>query len=94
MIVVSDTSPITNLAAVGQLDLLRQLYGKVFIPESVRQELSAISSRRPIGLADQNPSWIEVRPVADQPLVDSLLLGLDPGEAEAIVLALEMKADI
>ncbi|MEA5622479.1 hypothetical protein [Nostoc sp. UHCC 0251] len=26
MIIVSDTSPITNLAAIGQLDLLRQLY--------------------------------------------------------------------
>ncbi|MEH2088805.1 DUF3368 domain-containing protein [Nostoc sp.] len=26
MIVISDTSPITSLAAIGQLDLLRQLY--------------------------------------------------------------------
>jgi hypothetical protein len=29
MIVVSDTSPLTNLAAIGQFDLLRQLYGEV-----------------------------------------------------------------
>ncbi|MBM3889326.1 MAG: DUF3368 domain-containing protein, partial [Verrucomicrobia bacterium] len=27
MIVVSNTSPIVNLAAVGALDLLRKLYG-------------------------------------------------------------------
>lgn len=27
MIVVSDTSPISNLAAIGQLELLQQLYG-------------------------------------------------------------------
>jgi hypothetical protein len=32
MIVVSDTSPFTNLAAIGQFDLLRRLYGKVIIP--------------------------------------------------------------
>ena len=35
MIVVSNTSPIINLAVVGQLDLLRQLYGKVIIPQPV-----------------------------------------------------------
>ena len=29
MIVVSDTSPITNLAAVNQLTLLHQLYGTI-----------------------------------------------------------------
>ena len=35
MIVISDTSPITSPAAVGQLDLLRQLYTKILIPEAV-----------------------------------------------------------
>jgi len=34
MIVVSDTSPITNLAAIGQLDLLRQLYKTIIIHSS------------------------------------------------------------
>lgn len=33
MIVVSNTSPLTNLAAIGQVDLLRQLYGEVHIPD-------------------------------------------------------------
>ena len=42
MIVVSDTSPITNLAAIGQLDLLRQIYGQVVIPEAVFQELTVV----------------------------------------------------
>jgi uncharacterized protein len=27
MIIVSDTSPTSNLAAIGQLELLQQLYG-------------------------------------------------------------------
>ncbi|EDX78617.1 hypothetical protein MC7420_7270 [Coleofasciculus chthonoplastes PCC 7420] len=35
MIVVSDTSPITNLAAIGQLDLLRQFYKTIIIPQAV-----------------------------------------------------------
>lgn len=39
MIVVSDTSPINNLAAINQLHLLQQLYEIVFIPEAVYREL-------------------------------------------------------
>ena len=42
MIMVSNTSPIINLAVVGQLDLLRQLYGKVIIPRSVRNVQESI----------------------------------------------------
>ena len=40
MIIVSDTSPINNLAAINHLYLLRQLYGTVIIPEAVYQELT------------------------------------------------------
>ena len=39
-------------------------------------------------------SWIETRQAANNILVRSLLLELHPGEAEAIALAVEMKADI
>lgn len=39
MRVISNTSPITNLAAVGQLDLLRALYGQITITDEVRDEL-------------------------------------------------------
>jgi predicted nucleic acid-binding protein len=41
VIVVSDTSPINNLAAINQLHLLQQLYEIVFIPEAVYRELVA-----------------------------------------------------
>ncbi len=47
MIVISDTSPITSLAAVGQLDLLRQLYTKILIPEAVYRELTGTSTPVP-----------------------------------------------
>jgi predicted nucleic acid-binding protein len=45
MIVVSDTSPITNLALVGQLILLQQLYGIVVIPQAVAEEIAAVIPR-------------------------------------------------
>jgi predicted nucleic acid-binding protein len=83
-----------NLLALGQLSLLEQLYGRVLIPELVLQELSVIASAQSEFQAIQTSSWIETRPVVDAHLTQSLLLELDAGEAEAIVLALETKADL
>ena len=39
MIVVSDTSALSGLAIVGQLALLRTLYGQIVIPSEVASEL-------------------------------------------------------
>lgn len=54
VLVISNTSPITNLAAVGRLDLLRALYTKIIIPEEVRDELTT-------GGTGDNPGAIEIR---------------------------------
>lgn len=94
MIVVSNTSPIMNLAVVEHLSLLEQLYSRIFIPEAVSEELSAIGLEQLGAKAIQSHSWIETRSVSNRSLVDSLLLELDAGEAETIVLAMEMKADL
>ena len=45
MIVVSDTSPITNLALIGQLVLLQQLYGIIVIPQAVAEVIAAVIPR-------------------------------------------------
>ena len=39
MLVVSNTSPILNLAIIGLLDLLRIQFGSVLVPEAVLDEL-------------------------------------------------------
>jgi predicted nucleic acid-binding protein len=39
MLVVSNTSPISNLAVIGQLELLRGQVGSVVIPPAVHEEL-------------------------------------------------------
>ena len=93
MIVVSDTSPIHNLAAVEQLDLLRQLYDRVAIPSAVYQELLAAGETDPGALAVQTLDWIEVRSITNSAPLQELQAILDPGEAEAIALALELKAE-
>jgi predicted nucleic acid-binding protein len=93
MIVVSDTSPISNLAAIGQLQLLQQLYKNIIIPTAVYQELLNSGDTDPGALAVQSFSWIQVRSITNISLFQSLTANLDPGEAEAITLAVELSAE-
>jgi len=93
VIVVSDTSPITNLAAIRQLHLLRQLYEQIVIPRTVYNELTRLPDN-PGGIEVQSYDWVVVKSAEDTSLVNSLLSILDPGEAEAIALASESNADL
>jgi uncharacterized protein len=93
VIVVSDASAVTSLAAIGQLSLLERLFGTVVIPEAVFRELTDLPDQ-PGGAEVQSHSWISVRAPADRIRVASLRSKLDSGEAEAIVLAIELRADL
>jgi uncharacterized protein len=97
VIVVSDTSPITNLAAIGQLDLLQGLYTRIIIPVAVYDEMVNVGKPVPGGVEVQTLSWIQTQVVADQQRVITIQESeenIDLGEAEAIALALELKADL
>ena len=94
MIVASNTSPITNLAAIGQLDLLRALYEKIYIPRAVLSELSADGTHWPGYAQVCSADWVSAETVRDRALVRSLLRDLDLGESESIALALELGADL
>ncbi len=93
MIVISNTSPISNLAAIGHLELLQQLYSNIIIPPAVYQELINSGDTDPATLAVQTLSWIQTQPVSDWVLLETLQSNLDPGEAETITLAVEIHAD-
>ncbi|MBD1926540.1 DUF3368 domain-containing protein [Trichocoleus sp. FACHB-90] len=96
MIVISDTSAITNLAAIQHLHLLPQLYNQVTIPEAVYRELADIDPPVPGTLEVQAAPWLEVRKIVNRNAVERLQreVRLDPGESEAIALALELSADL
>jgi len=94
MIVVSNTSPLTNLAAIGHFDLLHELYGEVHIADGVWQELNAREQRWPGRDEVAAANWIELHAVRNQALVTALRRDLDRGEAETIALALELSADL
>lgn len=90
MIIVSDTSPITNLIQINALSLLQQLYGRVLIPEAVYNELCTIPAQHKLL---REISWIEVINVSEKDSLSELLKVIDLGEAEAILLAIELKPD-
>lgn len=87
--VVSDTGPLIALASIGQLNLLHQLFGQVFIPPAVHREIQDETSLAAMAAAD----WISLHLVQDAFAVQVLREELDPGESEAITLARELAVE-
>jgi predicted nucleic acid-binding protein len=95
MLVVSNTSPVSNLAIVGRLDFLRQRYTVVRIPPAVAEELAALTHaagalRIKAALSD---GWLLVEPL-DKTVAPQLPFPLDAGETAAIALACQLKAGV
>lgn len=90
MIVVSDTSPIRYLILIRAIDVLPTLFGEVLIPPTVAAELSHAKTPEPVRTWFQTlPDWVKVQ----SPVKVEAIARLDPGEVEAIALALELDAD-
>ena len=95
MLVVSNTSPIMNLAAVGELSLLHQQFGEVVIPTAVLDELrldSGYSGVNEIRSA-LDSGWLRQAQLSDDNIAKMLRRELDDGESEAIALALQLKVE-
>lgn len=90
MVIVSDTSPVTSLIQIGRLELLNAVFGQVVVPKAVYDELCKVPGQQII-IDQQN--WLFIDHAKDSKHVKILEKELDRGEAEAIVLALELKAD-
>lgn len=94
---VSNASPLIALAKIGQLQLLCSVYKEVYISAVVREELGFIRS----GVENRSGTeeissarWIQTVNVSNLAEVEVLRERLDAGESEAIVLAIELKADL
>jgi len=93
-IVVANSTPIILLQKVGQLELLKALYSKIFIPEAVYKEVI-------IGGASKNQddfisahSFIEIVRIHNVEAKKLFAASLHEGEVETILLAMETKADL
>jgi len=94
MIVVSDSTILIGLVKIGKLDLLKEIFSKVFVSEEVFKEVVERGKGKPGSKVIKETAWIEAEPVKDKIQVAFLLGSLEKGEAEVLVLARELEADL
>jgi len=90
MIVVSNTTPIISLSSIGKINLLKKIFYKIYVPTAVFNEIKA---KKSYGYDDIDKDFFKIYNIKDNIKKFLLLNELDDGEAETIVLALEIKAD-
>lgn len=95
--VIADSSTLIHLAAIDRLDLLREFYGEIVVPEAVWLESVLQRAGKP-GVERieeaRREGWIAVEPITEKPLRLSLTQALDEGEAEVLTLAIERQASL
>ena len=95
MRIVSNTTPISELYKINELDLLRSLYGSIYIPDAVFQELQQAKTLPHLGATIARTDWIKVRSIHSPDKRQALQQRypyLHSGEVAAIVLAQELAA--
>ena len=90
--VVSNTTPIISLLKLSCLDILKELYSEINIPSAVYNEIE-MGRKKEYYQDLRKIEWIKIKPIQNKQSV-KYFLDLDAGEAEAIVLATEIGADL
>jgi uncharacterized protein len=93
VILVVDASPLITLARIGSLDLLHRSAEQIVIPEAVYRESVTQAHGRPGSVEIAQADWIVRQPVTNRTYVMRLLNRVGQGEAEAIALAQQIRAD-
>ncbi len=89
-----NSSPLIHLAKVGKLELLKDYFTEILIPEAVYRECVVDGKDREDAKRIESASWIRVVDIKNIDLKKALNTVLDEGEYEAIVLALQESADL
>lgn len=90
--IVSNTTPIISLLKIGKLHILKDLYGEIFIAQEVFNELNAGKTKE-YYTDISKIEWIKIKEIKNKKSL-SYFLDLDKGEAETIILATEIEADL
>jgi len=93
-IVVANSSVLIFLSKIKLLDILKKLFGTVYIPEAVYHEVVVEGGERSGAIEVKKADWVKIVHIKNKRLANYLRQEIDVGEAEAIVLALELKADV
>ena len=93
MIIVSNAGPLIALARIGKLDLLKQ-FMQIYIPNEVYEQVVVKGEGKPGSTEVKESDWFITKEVKNTLAVGSLTIELEKGEAEAIILALELNAEL
>jgi len=81
-VIISDTSCLIALSNIGQLELLKKLFGRVTITPEVLDEFTKKYN-------EKIPEWIDIKEVKNKEKVIKLNTDLGLGESSSIILAIE-----
>ncbi len=93
MIAVVNATPLIALAVLDRLDILCQMFATVIVPTSVYEEVVVQSSGRVGAAAVAEADWLHIVTPTTAPTIEPLLLGLDEGEMQVLLLARELHPD-
>lgn len=93
MKVVVNATPLISLALLGRLSLLKQMFEEVIVPLAVHEEVVVHGVGRPGSEALAAADWLAVMPIDASVAIEPLLLGLDAGELEVLLLARQITPD-
>lgn len=92
--VVVNTTPLIALSHVGQLDILKKLYGEIIIPQAVYKELSVKEESICKKMVNSSLDWIRIDNIQNQMAKSMYKTQLHEGEVEVMILSKEIQADV
>lgn len=93
-VVVTDTSPLLNLALIDQLTLLTSQFSSISVPRQVWKELTQGGFERDALHTLRADGFLTVIDVEESDLFTEIFHELDYGETAAICYAIEQDADL
>jgi predicted nucleic acid-binding protein len=91
--VIINATPLIALAAIGRLHLLQDLFGEVIVPQAVYREVAVAGATKPDADTWATAHWLRIMTPDQEAAFDALLLGLDAGEMEVLLLARQIAPD-
>ena len=90
---IANATPLISLALLERLDLLRDLFDEVLIPTAVYDEVVTNAPGRPGASLIRRAAWLQITTPSAVPTIEPVLLGLDAGETQVLLLAREVNPD-
>lgn len=90
--IISNTTPIITLLSISKLNILKEIYGEIIVPYGVFEEIEQGVHKnfyRNLSKVD----WIKIKSITNKNSL-KYVHELDKGEAEVIILANEISADL